>query len=282
MIEKPRWLFSVPILVWGPQYSRENLSQDGFAAFIVTLMLIPQSLAYATLAGLPPVVGLYASVAPLLVYAVLGSSRVLAVGPVAVVSLMTAATVAEHAAAGTHAYWQVAMTLALLSGALLFLMGLLRLGFLANFLSHPVISGFITASGLLIALSQVKTIMAVKAEGDHFFDLLLVLIAQAPSVHGLTLILGVVTIGFLVWVRKGLRPLLIRFGLPLGLADFCVKAGPVAAIVLSSLLAWALDWQEKGVKLVGAIPQGLPPLTVPIWDPALWRELLVPALLISA
>lgn len=282
MIEKPRWLFSVPILVWGPQYSRENLSQDGFAAFIVTLMLIPQSLAYATLAGLPPVVGLYASVAPLLVYAVLGSSRVLAVGPVAVVSLMTAATVAEHAAAGTHAYWQVAMTLALLSGALLFLMGLLRLGFLANFLSHPVISGFITASGLLIALSQVKTIMAVKAEGDHFFDLLLVLIAQAPSAHGLTLILGVVTIGFLVWVRKGLRPLLIRFGLPLGLADFCVKAGPVAAIVLSSLLAWALDWQEKGVKLVGAIPQGLPPLTVPIWDPALWRELLVPALLISA
>ncbi len=282
MIEKPRWLFSVPILVWGPQYSRENLSQDGFAAFIVTLMLIPQSLAYATLAGLPPVVGLYASVAPLLVYAVLGSSRVLAVGPVAVVSLMTAATVAEHAAAGTHAYWQVAMTLALLSGALLFLMGLLRLGFLANFLSHPVISGFITASGLLIALSQVKTIMAVKAEGDHFFDLLLVLIAQAPSVHGLTLILGVVTIGFLVWVRKGLRPLLIRFGLPLGLADFCVKAGPVAAIVLSSLLAWALDWQEKGVKLVGAIPQGLPPLTVPIWDPALWRELLAPALLISA
>jgi len=282
VIEKPRWLFSVPILVWGPQYSRENLSQDGFAAFIVTLMLIPQSLAYATLAGLPPVVGLYASVAPLLVYAVLGSSRVLAVGPVAVVSLMTAATVAEHAAAGTHAYWQVAMTLALLSGALLFLMGLLRLGFLANFLSHPVISGFITASGLLIALSQVKTIMAVKAEGDHFFDLLLVLIAQAPSVHGLTLILGVVTIGFLVWVRKGLRPLLIRFGLPLGLADFCVKAGPVAAIVLSSLLAWALDWQEKGVKLVGAIPQGLPPLTVPIWDPALWRELLVPALLISA
>lgn len=282
MIEKPRWLFSVPILVWGPQYSRENLSQDGFAAFIVTLMLIPQSLAYATLAGLPPVVGLYASVAPLLVYAVLGSSRVLAVGPVAVVSLMTAATVAEHAAAGTHAYWQVAMTLALLSGALLFLMGLLRLGFLANFLSHPVISGFITASGLLIALSQVKTIMAVKAEGDHFFDLLLVLIAHAPSVHGLTLILGVVTIGFLVWVRKGLRPLLIRFGLPLGLADFCVKAGPVAAIVLSSLLAWALDWQEKGVKLVGAIPQGLPPLTVPIWDPALWRELLVPALLISA
>ncbi|NDF19992.1 MAG: sulfate permease [Betaproteobacteria bacterium] len=281
-MEKPRWLFSVPILVWGPQYSRENLSQDGFAAFIVTLMLIPQSLAYATLAGLPPVVGLYASVAPLLVYAVLGSSRVLAVGPVAVVSLMTAATVAEHAAAGTHAYWQVAMTLALLSGALLFLMGLLRLGFLANFLSHPVISGFITASGLLIALSQVKTIMAVKAEGDHFFDLLLVLIAQAPSVHGLTLILGVVTIGFLVWVRKGLRPLLIRFGLPLGLADFCVKAGPVAAIVLSSLLAWALDWQEKGVKLVGAIPQGLPPLTVPIWDPALWRELLVPALLISA
>ena len=167
-----RWLPAVPILEWGRQYNRETLTNDLVAALIVTIMLIPQSLAYALLAGLPAEVGLYASVAPLFLYAVLGSSRVLAVGPVAVVSLMTAATVAEHAAAGTHAYWQVAITLAFLSGGLLLLMGLLRLGFLANFLSHPVISGFISASGLLIALSQMKTIMGVKAEGHNFVELL--------------------------------------------------------------------------------------------------------------
>jgi len=135
------------MLAWGRQYNRETFTSDMVAALIVTIMLIPQSLAYALLAGLPPEVGLYASVAPLLLYALLGSSRVLAVGPVAVVSLMTAAAVAEHAAAGTHAYWQVAITLAFLSGGMLLIMGFLRLGFLANFLSHPVISGFISASG---------------------------------------------------------------------------------------------------------------------------------------
>ncbi len=149
-----QWLPSLPVLRWGRQYKRDTLIGDGVAALIVTVMLIPQSLAYAMLAGLPPEVGLYASVAPLLLYAVFGTSRVLVVGPVAVVSLMTAAAIGQHAAVGTPEYWAVAITLAFLSGALLLLMGVLRLGFLANFLSHPVISGFISASGLLIAASQ--------------------------------------------------------------------------------------------------------------------------------
>jgi SulP family sulfate permease len=251
------------------------------AALIVTIMLIPQSLAYALLAGLPAEVGLYASVAPLFLYAVLGSSRVLAVGPVAVVSLMTAATVAEHAAAGTHAYWQVAITLAFLSGGLLLLMGLLRLGFLANFLSHPVISGFISASGLLIALSQMKTIMGVKAEGHNFIELLNSLMHQASSVHLLTMLVGAAATVFLFWVRKGLKPLLVQAGLSLKLADMLAKAGPVAAIALTTLLAWQLDWQGQGMKLVGTVPQGLPPITMPLWDLNLWQKLLVPALLIS-
>eukprot|EP01136_Pigoraptor_vietnamica_P029821 Opistho-1_new@88329 len=141
------WLPSLPLLQWARAYRRDTLLGDGVAALIVTVMLIPQSLAYAMLAGLPPEVGLYASVAPLLLYAVFGSSRVLAVGPVAVVSLMTAAAIGQHAVPGSDAYWAVAITLAFLSGTLLLAMGLLRLGFLANFLSHPVISGFITASG---------------------------------------------------------------------------------------------------------------------------------------
>ena len=276
-----RWLPAIPILEWGRQYNRETLTNDLVAALIVTIMLIPQSLAYALLAGLPAEVGLYASVAPLFLYAVLGSSRVLAVGPVAVVSLMTAATVAEHAAAGTHAYWQVAITLAFLSGGLLLLMGLLRLGFLANFLSHPVISGFISASGLLIALSQLKTVMGVKAEGHNFIELLSSLIHQMSSVHLLTLLVGTSATGFLFWVRKGLKPLLVKAGLRLRLADMVAKAGPVAAIAVTTLLAWQLGWQEQGVKLVGTVPQGLPPITLPLWDLNLWHELLVPALLIS-
>lgn len=272
---------SLPVLDWGRRYDLNTLVGDGVAALIVTIMLIPQSLAYALLAGLPPEVGLYASVAPLLLYAVFGSSRVLAVGPVAVVSLMTAAAVGEHAAVGTVAYWQVAITLAFLSGTMLLLMGLLRLGFLANFLSHPVISGFISASGILIAASQLKTLMGVKAEGHNLVELLGSLAQQASHTHGLTLAVGVATTAFLFWVRKGLKPLLVRWGLGPSLADVIAKAGPVAAIAVTTGLAWWLGWQALGMKIVGSIPQGLPPLTAPSWDLALWRELAVPALLIS-
>jgi len=276
-----RWLPSLPILDWGRRYNRETFTGDAVAALIVTIMLIPQSLAYALLAGLPPEVGLYASVAPLLLYALFGSSRVLAVGPVAVVSLMTAAAVGEHAAPGSAAYWPVALTLAFLSGAMLLAMGLLRLGFIANFLSHPVISGFISASGLLIAASQLKTLMGVKAEGHNFVDLLWSLANQAPQTQGLTLAVGVLTTAFLFWVRKGLKPLLTGWGLGPRLADIVTKAGPVAAIAVTTALSWRLGWHEQGMKIVGAIPQGLPPLTLPSWDLALWRELAMPALLIS-
>jgi sulfate permease, SulP family len=272
---------SLPILDWGSRYTRDTLSSDLVAALIVTIMLIPQSLAYALLAGLPPEVGLYASVAPLLLYALLGTSRVLAVGPVAVVSLMTAAAIGQHAAVGTPAYWAVAITLAFLSGAMLLLMGLLRLGFLANFLSHPVISAFISASGLLIAVSQLKTLMGVKAEGHNFIELTHALLLQVPHVHGLTLVVGLLALAFLFWVRKGLKPLLVRLGLHARLADVLAKAGPVAAIALTATLAWALDWQGEGLKVVGSVPQGLPPLTLPVWDLALWQSLAVPALLIS-
>lgn len=272
---------SLPILQWGRAYNRETLLGDGVAAVIVTIMLIPQSLAYAMLAGLPPEVGLYASVAPLLLYAVFGTSRVLAVGPVAVVSLMTAAAIGEHAVAGSPEYWAVAITLAFLSGVLLLVMGLLRLGFLANFLSHPVISGFISASGILIAASQLKTLMGVKAEGHNFLDLSVSLLSQLGQVHALTLTIGAATVAFLFWVRSGLKPLLQRMGLKPRLADVVAKTGPVAAIAVTSLLTWALDWQGQGVKIVGTVPQGLPPFTLPLWDLSLWQQLMVPALLIS-
>ena len=272
------WL---PILTWGQQYNRDTLVSDLLAATIVTIMLIPQGLAYALLAGLPPEAGLYASVAPLLLYALFGTSRVLAVGPVAVVSLMTAAAISEQGALSGASPWAIAITLAFLSGALLLLMGLLKLGFLANFLSHPVISGFISASGLLISASQLKTIMGVRADGQHFFDILSTLASQISQTHLLTLAIGVSTIIFLFWVRKGLKPLLQRAGLGPRLADSLAKAGPVAAIAVTLTLTWWLEWQTQGVKIVGAVPQGLPPLTLPLWDLSLLKQLALPALLIS-
>lgn len=276
-----RWLPALPILEWGRSYDRDTLAADALAAAIVTIMLIPQSLAYALLAGLPPEAGLYASIAPLLVYAVFGSSRVLAVGPVAVVSLMTAAAIAPHAAPGAAGYWPAALVLALLSGAMLLALGLLRMGFLANFLSHPVISGFITASALLIAASQLKTLLGVPAQGETLPALLLSLARHARHTHLLTLALGAGAIAFLFWVRKGLQPLLVRLGMDARAADMVAKAGPVAAIVLTTALTWAFGWERQGVKVVGAVPNGLPPLTWPPFDAALWRDLAVPALLIS-
>ncbi|MEN8750099.1 SulP family inorganic anion transporter, partial [Marivita sp.] len=155
----------LPILDWGRTYDRNAFSNDMIAAVIVTIMLIPQSLAYALLAGLPPEAGIYASIAPIILYAIFGTSRALAVGPVAVVSLLTASAVGQVVEAGTAGYAVAALTLALLSGAFLVLLGVLRLGFLANFLSHPVIAGFITASGILIAFSQLKHLLGVSAHG---------------------------------------------------------------------------------------------------------------------
>ena len=271
----------LPMLDWAHQYNRDTLVSDLVAAVIVTIMLIPQSLAYASLAGLPPEVGLYASIAPLLLYTVLGTSRVLAVGPVAVVSLMTATAIAEHAVIGSAHYAAVAITLAFLSGAMLLLMGVLRLGFLASFLSHPVISGFITASALLIAAGQLKVILGVKVEGHNFFELVAGLIQQLGHVHAVTAALGLSMVAFLFWARRWLKPLLLFWGLPTRLADALAKAGPVAGIAMTALLTWHFEWHLAGVKIVGTVPAGLPPLGLPQWDMALWKDLAVPALLIS-
>lgn len=275
------WTRWIPALSWLRQYSRADAGADTLAAVIVTLMLIPQSLAYAMLAGLPPQAGLYASILPLIAYALFGSSRVLAVGPVAVVSLLTAAAVSKIAEPGSPEYITAAWVLAGASGLVLILMGVLRLGWIANYLSHPVISGFITASGILIAASQLKHILGVQVSGANLPQLVYELANQAGVVNLPTVAIGVLTLAFLFWVRSGLKPLLARFGVPAGLADALAKAGPVAAVALSVLAVAALDLQQRGVSIVGAIPQGLPPLTLPSLDLALWRELLPAAVLIS-
>ena len=270
-----------PMIEWARGYDRTTLSSDLTAATIVTVMLIPQSLAYAALAGLPPQVGLYASIAPLLLYAVFGSSRVLAVGPVAVVSLMTATAIGDLARTGTEAYWTMAITLAFMSGFMLLLMGVLRLGFLANFLSHPVISGFITASALLIAAGQIKVILGLSVEGHHFMELAMGLLQQASQVHPLSAAIGVATISVLIWARRSAKPFLQRLGLGPKLSDGLAKAAPVVSIAVMAFLTWVNQWQDQGVRIVGAVPQGLPPFTLPSLDWSIWQQLALPALLIS-
>ncbi|QIG54555.1 sulfate permease [Altererythrobacter sp. BO-6] len=270
-----------PILEWGRSYNRSVLTNDLMAAVIVTIMLIPQSLAYALLAGLPPVVGLYASIMPLVLYAIFGTSRTLAVGPVAVVSLMTASAAGAIAAQGTAEYLEAAITLAMLSGVMLAALGLLRAGFLANLLSHPVISGFITASGILIATSQLKHILGVKAGGDNWPDMLGSLAQTIGDTNPWTLAIGIPATLFLFWVRKGAKRALQLAGMPPRAADMAAKAGPVAAVALTIVAVLAFDLAAKGVNLVGAIPQGLPPFALPSTDIALIQQLWVPALLIS-
>jgi SulP family sulfate permease len=276
-----RWF---PILSWGPRYNRTELTADGVAAAVVTLMLIPQSLAYALLAGLPPQAGLYASMAPLVLYALMGSSGALAVGPAAVTSLMTAASVGAIAAQGSVAYTEAALMLALVSGALMLVMGALRLGFLAHFLSHPVISGFVSASGLLIAASQLKHLLGVPLQGETLLQLLPNLFQQLPHVHWPTVLMGVGALGLLVLARQQLKPALKRWGVAAGTADVLSKAAPVAVLLLSIALAAGLQLADQGVRVVGAVPQGMPPITLPSLSAGSWalaQALWVPALLIS-
>ncbi|MFU8865467.1 MAG: SulP family inorganic anion transporter [Rhodobacterales bacterium] len=270
-----------PILGWARLYDRQALTSDTMAAVIVTIMLIPQSLAYALLAGLPPEMGLYASILPLLAYAVFGTSRVLAVGPVAVISLMTAAAVGNMALEGTAEYALAAVTLAFMSGLILTVMGLLRLGFLANFLSHPVIAGFITASGLLIAASQIGTILGINSGGQTLIELGQALFSNLHLTNPITLVIGVTTTAFLFWVRKGAKPLLVKIGLPARLADILAKAGPVVAVALTAYAVWLFDLADHGVAIVGAVPDGVPPLTLPSFSANIWGQLFVSALLIS-
>ena len=272
---------TIPVLDWGRRYNRQTLSSDLVAAAIVTIMLIPQSLAYAMLAGLPPEAGIYASIAPILLYAVFGTSRALAVGPVAVVSLMTATAIGEIAAAGTAGYAAAALTLAMLSGAILLFMGIFRLGFLANFLSHPVIAGFITASGILIAASQLKYILGIPAGGHTLPEIVMALGSHLGELNPVTLVIGLAATGFLFWVRRGLKPALVRLGIPTGAATVAARAGPVAAVVVSTLAVWGLGLADRGVSIVGAVPQSLPPLTFPSLAPELVGSLVLPALLIS-
>jgi SulP family sulfate permease len=278
-IDLPRLL---PILDWGKRYDRLDLSGDMTAAVIVTIMLIPQSLAYALLAGLPAEVGLYASILPLVAYAIFGTSRALAVGPVAVISLMSASALAPLGIDSVSEFIAAAGVLALLSGVMLVAMGALRLGVVANLLSHPVIAGFITASGILIAVSQLKHILGIPAQGHNLPEILSSLGQGITHLNPWTLATGLAALGFLVWVRRHMADVLHRrLGLSKGAAGTAARVGPVFAVIGTILLSWGANLPGLGVAVVGEVPTGLPPLGLPTIDWALIPALVGPAALIT-
>ena len=270
----------MPILGWGKTYSLPHFYQDMSAAVIVTIMLIPQSLAYALLAGLPPEIGLYASMMPLVAYMIFGTSNTLAVGPVAVISLMTASAIGKLTLTGEVDYLSAAVMLALLSGIMLLLLGIFRLGFLANFLSHPVISGFIIAAGLLIATSQFGHILGIAASGQTLPILLMSLFGGINDVNSVALIIGITSLIFLVYVRIGLKPLLEACGLSSGLAANISRAGPLLAVFMSISAVQFFSLGDK-VAVVGSIPQGLPSFALPDLSLDMIEALWLPAFFIS-
>jgi len=272
------WL---PCLYWGRRYRREHFAGDAVAALIVTIMLVPQSLAYAMLAGLPAEVGLYASMLPLAAYALLGTSTTLAVGPVAVLSLMTGATIAGLAPAGGAAAVETGILLAALSGLMLSVMGLLRFGFVTNFLSHAVIAGFITASGLLIAAGQLRHLLGVPAAGHNLPAIAASLARNLGATHAPTLLLGAAVLVFLLWSRAGLKRACNRLGLPALAGELAARAAPALAVVATLLIARAAGLASAGVAVVGEVPAGLPQLAVPAVEPERLRALFWPALMLA-
>jgi SulP family sulfate permease len=256
----------LPILEWGPAYRREDLRSDLSAGLTVGAMLVPQAMAYALLAGLPPQVGLYASTIPVLVYAVLGTSRQLAVGPVAIVSLLTATALAPVVAEGTAGYVAAAAVLALLVGLVHLGLGAFRLGFLLNLLSHAVLVGFTAAAAVVIGFSQIKHLIGVDvARQDHFYQTVLELASQLGQVHGPTLAVG---FGSLVSL--------------LALKRLAPKVPSALLVVVGSLLATRLfNLEQRGVAVVGDIPDSLPSLTLPSLDGSLIGALLPTAFIIT-
>ncbi len=256
----------VPMLAWLPGYTRLQLARDTVAGTTTAVMLVPQAMAYAMLAGLRPEVGLYASMVPLVLYAVFGTSRQLAVGPVAMVSLLVATSVGALVPVGTAEYAAHVVLLALMVGVLQIIMGLARLGFLTNFLSHPVLSGFTSAAAIIIGISQLGHFLGIQVRGSHHgYQTLIALASQLSRTHGTTLLIGVSSVVLLIGLRR-LGPRV---------------PGALLVVVLATLAVWAFGLDERGVRIVGAIPSGLPSPRLPWVEPAALSRLWPAAVTIA-
>lgn len=264
-------------LAWLRNYRGTWLSGDLVAGVVTAIMIIPQSMAYAMLAGLPVQIGLYASLLPLIGYALFGTSMSMSVGPVAVTALMTAALLAPMAAIGSAEYLQLAIWLALLSGVLLFVLGLLRMGFLANFLSHPVISGFISGASLLILLSQLPHMLGLSSLPATPGQL----VEQWQPASALVLGMGLLALGWLLYARSRLAAHLQMLGLRETLAVVLARLAPILVVALGMLLSVRFDLAGRGVPVVGSLPAGLPSLVWTTPQLQTMGMLLLPAALIS-
>jgi SulP family sulfate permease len=260
----------IPILDWLPTYKREHLPGDFIAGMALGVMAVPQSMAYALLANLPPQVGLYATLVPLLVYAVFGTSRTLSIGPVALVSLLTGTMIAQLAPPQSTQAVQLALLAALVVGAAQVVLGALRMGFVVNFLSHPVLSGFTSAAAVVIALSQVKYLLGIKLTGSA--SLLADLsraIALLPEANWVSVSMGVVAIVVIIFFHRRLGRALVHLGVSEFVAAQVARSGGLIVVLISTLLTWLLRLDQTAqLRTVGHVPAGLPPFTVPAFDPS--------------
>lgn len=248
----------LPILSWLPGYKKEYLSGDFSAGLTVGVMLIPQGMAYAMIAGLPPVYGLYAALVPQVVYAIFGTSRQLGVGPVAMDSLLVAAGVSVIAEAGSQNYISLAILLAFMMGVTQLALGLLRMGFLVNFLSKPVISGFTSAAALIIALNQLKHFVGVDLSGSNVFTILYEAILKFGEFNWISLVMGTVGILILKNIKK------LHKAIP----------GALVAVVLGIIVVKIFNLNAHGVKIVGKVPEGLPHFSIPVFGSPHFNELI--------
>ncbi len=272
-----------PLFGWLKDYQRDTFISDLMAGIIVAIMLIPQAMAYALLAGLPAEYGLYASILPLFLYSLLGSSRSLAVGPVAIASLMVSTTISQVAEQGSSDYLNAAINLSLLVGVILLFLRSLRLGAIVNFISHSVLSGFTSAAAIIIAISQLKHVLGLELPRESRIDLSLSNLFSSLNDTNLTALMLALGAFFLLWYSKTkLCCQLKRLNLPEWFVEPICKAGPMFAVLFGAIAVWQFNLDgQAAVATVGLIPEGLPSLQGFHIDLELWKQLFTPALLIA-
>ena len=273
----------LPLSRWLKSYQTQTMVSDLIAGIIVAIILVPQSIAYAMLAGMPAEYGLYAAVLPLFLYALLGSSRNLSVGPTAIMSLMVATSVGKLNPESSSQYMEYAINLSLLAGFFLLLLCLLRLGDIINFISHSVISGFTSAAAMLITASQLPHIMGVElTQPGGFVHTLNELWRGLENIHSITLALGLVMLAVLGFFLKGLPLLLKRSSLSVTAQKTLSKTGSMFVVVLGTLTVALLDLDQiHQVKTVGKVSGGFPVLSGVAINTELWSTLALPAILIA-
>ena len=245
------WRRFFPFLHWWPQVNRQTLKDDLVAGLTVALVAIPQSLAYAQLSGVPAYYGLYAALIPVIIGALFGSSLILSTGPVAMTSLLTAASIMPLATYGTELFYSYVILMALLSGLLQIGLGLARMGVLLNFLSYPVLRGFINAAAIIIGLSQLPAMVGLSLKNSqHFLTDILHVIENLDAMHFESLLFGLGSLALMALLKK-----------------FAPKLpGVLIVVVVTTFISYAIGFEKLGGRIVGAIPQGLPGISIPPVD----------------